>query len=505
MKDKLLFTLCLLTIFSVLFNFAVMSGSVVYILSDLGSSQVTASYATVFYGVGNVLTIPLAVAFKERIPIKNYFAFCQTGFILATFLAGQAETYPSFLFFRFLQGVTSGPLFILLTSFLSSVLSDSGKKTMMQCTLLSFITAPILGGSWGGWISYDFHWRDIFTINVALMCILGISLYLQLRKFSKPPQKTPFDMVGYTTFAIGFFLLSVFLTLGQELDWFRSDLLAICFPLSLIFLIFFVIWSLYHPNPLLEFRLLKDLLVPIALINIWILFAIYFGMTLLLSIWLTLYVRYTVIWVAAVLGVMVFSAGLLMHVMRNYLNTHKVWIPFGLGIILLGISTFYTSNFNIDIDFKRIVISRFIGGFAFALLLPSLLHLITYNKPPEIAPKILTLFQIVRSSSSTLGTTLFYTIWLRRQVFFYERLGGSLTKLSPLTQEYYVQAKTLGLTKSERTPMLQQLLTNEATSLALNDCFYLMGWMTVVLFFLFLLTYFKRKTLYKEPIKSSDL
>jgi DHA2 family multidrug resistance protein len=260
-----------------------------------------------------------------------------------------------------------------------------------------------------------------------------------------------------------------------------------------------VIWSLYHPNPLLEFRLLKDLLIPIALINIWILFAIYFGMTLLLSIWLTLYVRYTVIWVAAVLGVMIFSAGLLMHVMRNYLNTHKVWIPFGLGIILLGISTFYTSNFNIDIDFGRIVISRFIGGLAFALLLPSLLHLITQNKPPEVLPKLLTLFQIARSSSSTLGVTLFYTLWLRRQVFFYERLGSQLTQFSPLTKEYYVRAKTLGLTKSELNPMLQELLTNEATSLALNDCFYFMGWLTIILFILFLLTFLKRKTLYPEP------
>jgi DHA2 family multidrug resistance protein len=496
MKHKLLFILIILTIFSVLFNFAVISASVVYILSDLGSSQVTASYATVFYGVGNVLTIPLALAFKERIPIKNYFAVCQIGFIIATFLSGQAATYPLFIFFRFLQGASSGPLFILLTSFLGSLLSDDWKKTMTQCTLLSFITAPILGGSWGGWIAYDYNWRNIFEINVIFMCILGIALYLQLRKFSNPLEKTRFDGIGYTTFAIGFFLFAFFLTLGQELDWFRSNLLATCFPLSLIFLTFFVIWSLYHPNPLLDFRLLKDLLVPIALINIWVLFAIYFGMTLLLSIWLTLYVRYTVIWVAALLGVMVFSAGILMHVMRNYLGSHKVWIPFGTGILLLAISTFYTSNFNIDIDFKRIVFSRFIAGFAFALLLPSLLHLITHNKPPEIVPKLLTLFQIVRSTSSTLGVTIFYTIWLRRQVFFYERLGGSLTKFSPLTKNYYTQAKTLGLTKSERTPMLQELLTNEATSLALNDCFYLMGLMTLFLFLIFLVTFFKRKSLY---------
>ncbi len=499
MKHKLLFTLSLLTIFSVLFNFAVISASVVYILSDLGSSAATASYATVFYGVGNVLTIPLALAFKERIPTKTFFAICQTCFIIATFLAGQATTYPAFLFFRFLQGASSGPLFILLTSFLGSLSTDSEREKTMQFTLISYISAPILGGSWGGWIAYDYTWRNTFEINVILMVILTVALYLQLRKFPGPLKKNPFDLVGYSSFAIGFFLLAFFFTLGQELDWFRSNLLAACFPISIIFLLFFVIWSLYHPHPILEFRLLKDLLIPIALFNIWLLFAIYFGMTLLLSIWLTLYVRYTVIWVAALLGVMIFSAGLLMHVMRNYLNTHKVWVPFGLGIILLSISTFYTSNFNVDIDFKRIVFSRFIGGFSFALLLPSLLHLITHHKPPELLPKFLALFQITRSASSTLGVTLFYTLWLRRQAFFHDRLGSELTRFSPLTKEYYARAKTLGLTKPELNPMLGELLTNQATSLALNDCFYLMGWLTVILFILFLITYLKRKTLYPEP------
>lgn len=497
-EHKLVFILSLLVIFSVLFNAAVISAAVVYILSDLGSSSATASYATVFYGVGNVITVPLALAFKDRIGTTKYFGFCQICFIIATLLAGLATTYPAFLFYRFLQGISSGPLFILLTSFLSTILTVEERPKILQATLMSFIAAPILGGSWGGWISYNYHWRNIFIINVIFMIILGIALFIQLRRFTTPRESKPFDLVGYLSYCIGFFSLSFFITLGQELDWFRSELMTSCFFIGLIFFLFFLLWSYHHPYPIIQFSLLKQPMVSLALINIWILFALYFGMTLLLSIWLTIYVRFTVIWVATVLGVMVFSALILLHIMRHYLETHKVWIPFGLGILLLGLSCFYSSNFNVDIDLGRIAISRIIAGFSFALFLPALLHLIIHDQPAEFVPKAFTLFQVTRGSSSALGATIFYTIWLRRQVFYYERLGGNLTEFSPITKQFFIRAKAFSLSKAQMDPKLDEYLQIQATSLALNDCFYLMGWITVILFLFFLVSYLKREMLHKS-------
>ncbi len=500
MTKKLVFYLSILAIFSVLFNSAVITMSVVYILSDLGSSSATASYATAFYGVGNVLTVPLALTLRSRFGTKSVFLVCQIGFTLFTLLAGYAPNYPIFLIYRFLQGVSSGPLFILLTSFLGSLSTDEERKKTLKFTLSSFVCAPIVGASWGGWIAYDFNWQNIFIINVPLMIILGVALYWELKKYPEIPEKTPFDRIGYTSFVIGFSAFSFFLTLGQELDWFRSHLMTATFYIGVTFLLFFVLWSLRHPHPIIEFTLLKEPIVPIALLNIWLLFAIYFGMSLLLSIWLTLYVEYTVIWVATLLGVMIFSAGLLLIVMQNYLDSHKVWIPLGLGIIFLGASCFYTSNFNVDINLGRIAFSRILGGFGFALLLPSLVHLIAHNKSQSLAPKAFTLFQMTRGSSSALGVTIFYTIWLRRQVFYYERLGGSLTHLSPLTNAYYNRAKAFHLSSAQADPELAVLLTNQATSLALNDCFYLMGWITVALFGLFLICYAKKETLYNNLI-----
>ncbi len=481
--------------YSVLFNFSVVSSSVVYILSDLGSSSMTASYATVFYGLGNALTLPLALGLKDRIGIPRFFLVCQILFILTTYLTGVSETYPGFIFCRFLQGLSSGPLFTLMNTFLGSIATEEQRKMNMRHVLNAYICAPLLGSAWGAWIAYDYLWRHIFTINAIVMIILGIAVFYQLRKFPFETQKAPFDKVGYVTFFIGFFNFAFFITLGQELDWFRSQTITVTAILALIFLVFFVLWSWNHPYPILELSLFKRPVIPFSLINLCLLFGIYFGMVMLISIWLTLYVKYTVIWVAIAFVIMVGSMGVVIYVIRNYFDHHKVWIPFGLAIIFLGMSCFYTANFNVDVDFKRIAISRIMAGCGFSLLLPSIIHLLLNNVEKEFSTRAFAFFQLLRGTSSTLGATIFYTVWLRRQAFYHERLGGNLTKLAPLMQDFFVQTKIMGYTQGQANEQLEDFLSRQATSLALNDCFYLMGWITIALLLLYVIVFFKRRSL----------
>jgi len=470
--------------------------SVVYILSDLGSSSATASYATVFYGLGNLIMIPLAIPIRNQIGLSKFFAITWTLFIFTTFLAGTAPTYPAFIAYRFLQGLASGPIVSLINNFLLAVLEPHEKPNILKSSMLLYIISPILGASWGGWISYDYNWRYIFLINVIVMIITGIFLYIKLKIHTPSIKKIPFDKTAFAAYVLMLSSLIIFLTLGQELDWFRCKSITFSFYSFLAALSFFIIRTIYHSNPILAFDLLKKPLISFSLINLGVLFAIYFGMTLLLSIWLTLYVRFTVIWVATILGVMVFSAALLMHVTRKYLQTHKVWIPLGLAIISLSFSCFYSSNFNVDINLGRIAFSRIIAGISFALFLPSLFHLLICNLSSEDAPRAFGLFQVTRSLASALGTTIFYTIWIRRQVFYYERLGGNLTKFSPITDRFFIRAKEFGLSNAQIEPQLDEFLQNQATSLALNDCFYLMGWITALLFILYLVSYTQKKAIH---------
>jgi DHA2 family multidrug resistance protein len=99
---------------------------------------------------------------------------------------------------------------------------------------------------------------------------------------------------------------------------------------------------------------------------------------------------------------------------------------------------------------------------------------------------------VSRLLGSGLGVALFLILWHRREVFFHERLGSSLTLLSHETQQFLEHAKFFHIQGKEALAQLNYYLTRQATALALDDCFYLMGWMTVSLLFFLLITFLFR-------------
>ncbi len=72
--------------------------------------------------------------------------------------------------------------------------------------------------------------------------------------------------------------------------------------------LYFILRSLSFPYPIVEFRLFKHLYFCFALLNVALLFSAYFGMVILLSLWLKLYVNYTPDWIILLIGTMALGA-----------------------------------------------------------------------------------------------------------------------------------------------------------------------------------------------------
>lgn len=102
------------------------------------------------------------------------------------------------------------------------------------------------------------------------------------------------------------------------------------------------------------------------------------------------------------------------------------------------------------------------------------------------------LFQITRALSSGIGASVYDIVWQRRQVFFHDRLGSDLTPLSSQTQEYFIKAKSIGLPPEKALAQLEYYLQRESSSLALDDCFWLMAWILIGLLVTFAFTFFAK-------------
>jgi MFS transporter, DHA2 family, multidrug resistance protein len=214
-------------------------------------------------------------------------------------------------------------------------------------------------------------------------------------------------------------------------------------------------------------------------------------MIILLSLWLHLYVNYTPIWIAVLIGNMALAAILPGIFIVKEFGMVDTRIPLAIAIIFLAISCFYTATFDMEINFARIAYSRVLAGIGLALFLPPIFRLAFFSFPQNASLEIVSIFHGVRTIACALGTGLYTILWQRRQIFYHERLGSQLTAFSMETKQFFKNAKQQfdiqGLFADAR---LEFFLDRQATSLALDDCFWLMGWILVGLLVLICFTFF---------------
>ncbi len=479
-------------LFVIAFSFTMTSMAAPYIAYDLGGSGEISIYTVVFYGIGSVISIPLGKPLAARLKTGKALIVCLLLEALFTWGAAVSSTYTLFILFRFFQGIAGGPFYPLLSHLLASIVPKEKRLSTTSIFVTILVIVPAIAACWGGFIACEYEWRWIFTFNIPWLLLLAGLLWLKLKNFSAAPAKTPFDGIGYFFYAVGTFCLTVAATLAQQLDWYRSPLLVTLTLIGVPCFLFFILWTRLSPNPLLDFNILKKPVFCFSLFYLALIFSVYFGMITLIPVWLKLYASYTPNWIAAILGGMVLGGLLPRYLIQQKIGKLDCRIPLAISLIFLIISTFYTTIFDVEIDFSRIAFSRIIGGFGLAFFLPPLFQLAFKKVPDEETIDHIAIFQIVRNLAAGLGAASYDICWQRRQAFFHERLGEKINPFSQLTKNFLAKAKEYWI-PGDPNALLGEALQRRATSLALDDVFWLMAWILVALLIILALTLFCKK------------
>lgn len=497
MNRSLRIALYLLIFFSV-FNFtsAIMGAS--YVVGALGGSPEISTYGVTFFGLGNACMFVLGAEFSTRFGGLRSLFYATLFFIFTMYLTGAAPTFFVFNLARFLSGIASGIFFPISWTLLNEHPTEKQKHTMFA--LLGFIVSvtPVLGASYGGWLAYDLEWPWIFYSQIP---ILGVIAWI-LRKNTTPHLPgalKPFDLTGYIFFAL--FVLSggTSITLAEQLDWYRSPLICFLWAICLVSLVFFILWSRVSEKPCFDLTLLKHPTLLLGLICLFFLFSAYFGMVILLSLWLHIDAQYTPLWISLLVAHMAIASALLCWTLHRWIEKmSSLWIVL-LATLFFAISCFYSTDFNAEIDFFRLAIARTMAGFGLAFFYFPLLSACIKALPKERSQEGICIFQTVRLIAGSVGCIAYPTLWFVRRIFYHSRLGEQLTPYSELTQEYLSKLSFYGPKGLRSSAVLEKALNTQADALALADCFYFMGWIMVgvgILIFLYQI----RKLFISKPI-----
>ncbi len=356
------------------------------ISGNLGVSSEQGTWVITSFAVSNAIALPLTGWLARRVGEVRLFIAAALLFVLASFLCGIAQSMPSLVGFRALQGFVAGPLYPITQTLLISIYPPA--KRGMALALLAMVTvvAPIAGPILGGWITDDYSWPWIFFINVPVGLFAAFVVYQQLKARPVVIKKAPMDYVGLIALVIGVGALQIVLDKGNDLDWFESNFIVGGTLIAAIALAFFIIWEFTDRHPIVNLRLFAHRNFAAGTLALVLGYAAFFGINLLLPQWLQTQMGYTATWAglaAAPIGILpVFLSPLV----GRYANHFDLRMLAGLSFLAMAITCFMRANFTTEVDYQHIAIVQLIMGLGVAFFFMPILSILLSDLPPTRSP-----------------------------------------------------------------------------------------------------------------------
>lgn len=494
--------------FMELLDTSIANVSLPYIAGGLGRSYDEVTWILTTYLVANAVVLPMSAWLSRVFGRKTYYMACVALFTATSLLCGIAPTLGIMLIARILQGIGGGGLAPVEQAILVDTFPPAKRATAFALYTVAIVTAPAIGPVLGGWITDNYTWRWVFLINVPIGLL---SLYLTSRFVHDPPafaeqRKTVrdargrlnVDSLGIALVAVGSGALEILLDRGQIDDWFGSSFICWMFVVGVGCLTTAVFWELRHPDPVIDFRMLKVRNFAIANIFYFVFGFGLFATTTMIPQMLQQLYGYRAINAGLVLGPGAFVITLLAPVGAQLVQrkiVHPRILLLG-AVIVVGLSMIHYSHMNLQTDYDHYAWARALQGLGYAFFFVPL-SVIAYSQLSSSQNnKASSLTNFFRNWGGSFGIAFITTMTERRQNFHQVRSGDHLVASNPGLQSgiqqlaAYLQARGFSQVDAVRaaTYRYYEELGNQTRLLAFMDCFHIIALITLLVAPLLLLT-----------------
>jgi DHA2 family multidrug resistance protein len=359
---------------------------------------------------------------------------------------------------------------------------------------MAVVVAPAIGPTLGGWITDNYSWHWIFFINLPVGLL---SLFLTHRLVEDPPwlkeEKNAgirIDYIGLALIIIGVACFQFVLDKGQENDWFASPLILIMFSIGIPTLIAFFLWEWYHPDPIVDVRLLRNRNFGTAVFFSFILGIVLFGSTVLIPEFLQVSLGYT----AERAGLALSPAGfvlMLMMPVAGRLTATKVdpRLLIALGFLGTSISLHMMTIIYLQIDFRTLVLLRMFQVIFMPLIFIPISTLNYVGVPREKNNQVSGLSNFARNIGGAIGTSLLTTFLARQDQTHQRNFAAHTTNassnfqllLNGLKASFMAQGYDAVTSTKKALFMAYQMVHAQASALSFENSFWIMSAIVICL------------------------
>ncbi|QDX80376.1 MFS transporter [Denitratisoma sp. DHT3] len=450
--------------------------SVPTIAGDLGVSPSQGTWVITSFGVANAIALPLTGWLARRFGEVRMFVLSTLGFVLTSWLCGFAHSLEFLVMARVLQGACAGPMFPLAQSLLMSCYPPQKRGLAMAISMMVIAVAPIVGPLLGGWITEQLSWSWIFYINlpVGLICV-GVCWPL-LRHRESQTTRMPIDGVGLGLLILGVGSLQILLDKGHELDWFASNLIVTLAVVAAIALCALIVWELTDRHPVVDLSLLGERNYLVAAVVISLGYMTFLGGVVVLPLWLQTNMGYTSTWAGIATAPIGILPVLLTPLLGKYLDRLNLRLIVTLGFLIFTMTFWWQSHYADNVDLLSISLPRLVQGFGMVGFFTPMMVILVSRTNPNHMPNAMGLVNFMRVLAGSFGTSLAVTLWDDRTSFHHQRLAEAVHQANPAVAQGLDAMGSLGLSVQQGMIQVERLLSREAMTMAVNDTFWIAGW-----------------------------
>ena len=451
------------------------------ISGDLGVSSDQGTWVITSFAVANAISVPLTGWLTDRFGQVRLFLASIILFVISSWMCGLAPSLPFLLASRVLQGAVAGPMIPLSQSLLLS--SYPRAKAPMALALWSMTTliAPVAGPILGGWISDNYSWPWIFYVNIPVGIAAALATWSIYRTRESTVRRAPIDGVGLALLVLWVGSLQIMLDKGKDLDWFASTTIVVLALTAVIAFAFFVIWELTAEHPVVDLSLFRMRNFTGGTIALAVGYGLYFGNLVLLPLWLQTQIGYTATDAGLVMAPVGLFAILLSPLTGKFLpRTDPRYIATA-AFLTFALCFWMRSRYTTGVDEWSLTLPTLVQGIAMAGFFIPLVSITLSGLPGHRIPAASGLSNFVRIMCGGIGTSIFQTAWDHRNNFHHAQLVEQTNPYNPTFNQAVTQMGNLGLTPDQAHGLINNMATQQAAQLGVNDLFYISAVIFVLL------------------------
>jgi MFS transporter, DHA2 family, multidrug resistance protein len=457
-------------------DITIVSVAIPHMLGTFGATSDQITWVLTSYLVSAAVVMPLTGYLSARLGRRRLLIFSIVGFVISSALCGVSWNLESMVIFRLAQGICGAPLVPLSQAILLDAFPREKHGQALAIFGLGIMVAPVLGPTFGGWLTDTFVWRAVFYINVpigvfALLLAMG-NLPRSQVKFLKT------DWAGLVLLVLAVGSLQMVLDQGQTRDWFNSRFIQVFTAIAFFASAAFFLRGWNNPKNIVDLSLLKDRNFLAGLLAITAYGVTLFGTIALLPLLTQRLMGYPAMSAGMLFIPRAIASAIALSITGNYLmNWIDARILVAAGIVLSAVGTMMMAGLSLQADAWAIASPGVIAGIGMGLFFVPLTAVAFGRMENEKLDEAAGLYALMRGIGSSIGIAVVSWLFVRQTQVHWGDLITHITPFNPVVPPY-LSAHGLDVQAPGSMSTVALEIGRQAQMLAFIDLFWFIGMVT---------------------------